>query len=309
MKKEVKIGIFAIAMICCAWAGTIFFSGIDIFSRNVEYKATYEQISGIQTASAIMINGVKVGTVTDIEFDPSVDKNVYVQLTIQRKYKIPVDSKAKIESNGLMGGKVINITLGDSSKFLDAGDYIPSQVETDIFAAAGSEFETFKAKLDTLNNEMTRTLQNINILLESNNQNMTSMLSNLNGLSANLNSLLDSRKGDLGRMIGGMADFSESLGNNSQRMDSIMMNMAALSAELNDANVGEALGKTLDELNQTLAALNSTEGSVGKLMNDEELYDNLAAASASLDSLFIDFKENPDRYIHVSVFGKKSKVK
>ncbi len=307
MKKEVKIGIFAIVMIGCVWAGTKFFSGIDIFNRNIEYKAIYQQIGGVQSASAIMIKGVKVGTVTKITFDPTKDDNVYLQLTMQRKYKIPVDSKAKIANNGIMGGKIIDITLGQSLEYLEKGDYIQTTEEVDLFATAGSEFEQLKAKLDDLNNEMTRTLQNINILLESNNESMNGLLKNLNGISANLNSLLDSRKGDLGRMIGGLAEFSESLGDNSQRMDSIMMNMSAISAQLNDANVGDSLGKTIEELNKSLAALNSTEGSMGKLMNDEKLYDNLATATASLDSLLIDFKKNPKRYVHFSLFGKKEK--
>ncbi len=307
MKKEVRIGIFAIAMIGCAWAGVKFFSGIDIFSRNVEYKAIYQQINGIQSASAIMIKGVKVGTVTDIVFDPSVDNDVYLKLTIQRKYKIPVDSEARITTNGIMGGKIIDIKLGESAEYLDSKDYIPTIEETDIFAVAGSEFETLKGKLDELNTELVRTLQNINTLLESNNQSMTSMLSNLNGVSANLNSLLDSRKSDLGRMIGGFADFSETLGKNSNQMDSIMINMASISSQLNDANIGTSLGSTIDELNRTLTALNSTDGSLGKIMNDEKLYDNLTAASANLDSLFIDFKEHPKRYIHFSVFGSKER--
>ncbi|MFI3302448.1 MAG: MlaD family protein [Rikenellaceae bacterium] len=307
MKKEVKIGIFAIVMICCVWAGTKYFSGIDIFSRNVEYKAMYQQIGGVQSASAIMIKGVKVGTVTKIEFDPTKDENVYLQLTMQRKYKIPVDSKAKIANNGLMGGKIIDITLGTSSEYLEKGDYIPTVEETDIFATAGSEFESLKLKLDGLNNEMTRTLQNINSLLESNSESMNGVFKNLEGISANINSLLDSRKNDLGRMVEGLADFSQTLGANSHRMDSIMMNMAAISTQLNDANVGESLGKTIEELNKSLAALNSTDGSIGKLMNDERLYNNLATATASLDSLLMDFKENPKRYVHFSLFGSKEK--
>ncbi len=307
MKKEVKIGIFAIVMIGCAWAGAKFFSGIDIFSRNVEYTAVYEQIGGIQSASAVMIKGVKVGTITEIEFDPSVSDDVALKLTIQKKYKIPVDSKAKIANNGLMGGKVIDITLGESQEYLESGEQITSIEEVDLFASAGSEFEVLKGKLDELNNEMTRTLKNINVMLESNNQNVNGLLANLNGVSRNLNLLLDSRKGDLGRMIGGMAEFSETLGENSQRMDSIMINMNSISSQLNDANVGESFGEILTELNTTLEALNSTEGSLGKLMNDEELYNNLASATTSLDSLLIDFKANPKRYVHFSLFGKKDK--
>ncbi len=305
MKKEVRIGIFAIAMICCAWAGTKFFSGIDIFSRNVEYEATYNQIGGVQSASAVMIRGVKVGTVTDIEFDPSVDDKISLQLTIQRKYKIPVDSRAKIANNGIMGGKIIDITLGRSSEYLEAGEMIPTIEEVDLFASAGSEFENLKEKLNDLNNEMTRTLQNINIMMESNNENINGLLENLNGVSRNLNLLLDSSKGDIGRTIGGLADFSQALGDNSQRMDSIMMNMSAISTQLSDANVGDSFGEILTELNTTLAALNSTDGSLGRLMNDEQLYNNLSSATTSLDSLLMDFKQNPKRYVHFSLFGKK----
>ncbi len=307
MNKEFKIGVFAIVMICSAWAGVKFFSGIDIFSRNVEYKAEYEQIGGIQAASSIMIRGVKVGTVTDISFDPTVDENVQLALTIQRKYRIPKDSKAKIANNGLMGGKIIDITLGQSSEYLEAGELIPTIEEVDLFASAGSEFETLKVKLETLNQEMVRTLGNINTMLESNNSHINGMLANLEGLSGNLNSVLSSNKSNIGVMLEGMSEFAETLGNNSQRMDSIMLNLAGLSAQLNDANIGENLGATIEELNKTLAQLNSAEGSVGKLLTDEGLYNNLTSATSSLDSLFIDLRENPKRYVHFSLFGGKSK--
>ena len=126
-------------------------------------------------------------------------------------------------------------------------------------------------------------------------------------MTRNLNALLGDSKGDIGRMIGGMSDFAETLGENSQRMDSVMMNLASISTQLNDANVGESLASTVAELNKTLAALNSEEGSVGKLMNDEQLYNNLASATSSLDSLFIDLKANPKRYVHFSLFGRKDK--
>ncbi len=307
MNKEFKIGVFAILMICSAWAGVKFFSGIDIFSRNVEYKAEYEQIGGIQTASSIMIRGVKVGTVTDISFDPTVDENVQLALTIQRKYRIPKDSKAKIANNGLMGGKIIDITLGQSSEYLEAGEQIATIEEVDLFASAGSEFETLKGKLETLNQEMVRTLGNINTMLESNNSHINGMLANLEGVSGNLNSVLAGNKGNIGVMLEGMSQFAETLSNNSQRLDSIMLNMTDISTQLNDANIGENLGSTIEELNKTLAQLNSAEGSVGKLLTDEGLYNNLTSATSSLDSLFIDLRENPKRYVHFSLFGKKEK--
>ena len=106
MKREVKIGIFGVTMIIAAWAG------IRFLSRNSVYYAAYDQINGVQAASPIMMKGVKIGTVTGISFDPQRSDNVVLQFTIKRQYHIPTDSEAKIYSNGLMGGKAIEINYG-----------------------------------------------------------------------------------------------------------------------------------------------------------------------------------------------------
>ena len=105
MRREVKIGIFAVLMIGALWAGIRFLKGFDIFSRNAVYYAAYDQVDGVQNASPILIRGVKVGAVTDISFDPSIGNEVVLQLTIQRKYRIPSNSEARIYSNSIMGAK------------------------------------------------------------------------------------------------------------------------------------------------------------------------------------------------------------
>ena len=122
MKREVKIGIFGVTMIIAAWAGIRFLKGFDIFSRNSVYYAAYDQINGVQAASPIMMKGVKIGTVTGISFDPQRSDNVVLQFTIKRQYHIPTDSEAKIYSNGLMGGKAIEITYGTAHTYLQKGD-------------------------------------------------------------------------------------------------------------------------------------------------------------------------------------------
>ena len=122
MKREVKIGIFGVTMIIAAWAGIRFLKGFDIFSRNSVYYAAYDQINGVQVASPIMMKGVKIGTVTGISFDPQRSDNVVLQFTIKRQYHIPTDSEAKIYSNGLMGGKAIEIKYGTARTYLQKGD-------------------------------------------------------------------------------------------------------------------------------------------------------------------------------------------
>ena len=126
MKREVKIGIFGVTMIIAAWAGIRFLKGFDIFSRNSVYYAAYDQINGVQAASPIMMKGVKIGTVTGISFDPQRSDNVVLQFTIKRQYHIPTDSEAKIYSNGLMGGKAIEINYGTARTYLQKGDTLTS---------------------------------------------------------------------------------------------------------------------------------------------------------------------------------------
>ena len=144
MKREVKIGIFAVAMIGVAWAGIRFLKGFDIFSRNVEYYAAYDQINGVQNASPIMMKGVKIGSVTRLSFDPARSDKVVLQFTIKRQYRIPSDSEAKIFSNGLMGAKAIEITYGTADTYLQKGDTLRSSRDRDLMDMAGSELDFFK---------------------------------------------------------------------------------------------------------------------------------------------------------------------
>lgn len=109
-------------MLGCLWGGIRFLSGIDIFSRNIPYYVAYPEINGIQTATPVTIQGVKVGTVTAIGFDPAVSRNVVLQLTVRHSFRIPRDSEARIYSDGIMGGKAIAIEMGGSPQFLSKGD-------------------------------------------------------------------------------------------------------------------------------------------------------------------------------------------
>ena len=180
MKREVKIGIFAVAMIGVAWAGIRFLKGFDIFSRNVEYYAAYDQINGVQNASPIMMKGVKIGSVTRLSFDPARSDKVVLQFTIKRQYRIPTDSEAKIFSNGLMGAKAIEITYGTADTYLQKGDTLRSSRDRDLMDMAGSELDFFKQKVSQLTTDLSRTLENLNGLMETNADNIAGTLGNLN---------------------------------------------------------------------------------------------------------------------------------
>ncbi len=306
MKKEVKIGIFTILMILAAWGGIRFLSGTDLFSSDIEYYASYDQIDGVQNSSPVLIKGVKVGSVSEIILNPTYNADVVLRLMVSNDINIPKNSVARIYSSSIMGPTAIELILGDSDEFLSAGDEILSSRDKGILDTASSELEFLKERINNVTSELSTTLENLNTLLEGNTQNITNMLSNMDALSANLNTLVEQNQQSLTTMVGGFSKLSETMGERAPQIDSIIRNINTLTTELSGAQIGTSLTESLDQINSLMAQLNNPEGTMGKILNDEELYLNLTSATANLDSLLFDFKDNPARYINVSVFGRSA---
>jgi len=311
MKREAKIGIFAIVMMGCAWAGIRFLSGIDIFSRNTVYYAAYPSVDGIQAATPITVQGVKVGTVTEIQFDPSVRREVVLTLMIRRSCRIPANSVARIYNESLMGGKAIAVELGDSPRYLEKNDTIRSERTEDFLAMAGTEITDLKGRLTDLMEHMTQTLDGLTAVLVDNKDNIDGTLTHLHSISDHADRLLAAERGDLERMIAHMERFSRALGDNAGRIDTMIGNLDRFSGQLADAQVdrlSDSLRTTLGRLDAALARIESGEGTVGRLMQDPALYESLEKASANLAALLGDLKEHPGRYVHFSLFGRKDKT-
>ena len=304
MKREAKIGLFAVAMICAAWAGIRFLKGFDVFGRNVEYYAVYDQVNGVQTASPIMVKGVKIGTVSAITFDPSRSDEVVLQLTVKRAYRIPTDSEAKIVSNGLMGSKAIEIAFGTAPTCFERGDTIRSGRDRDLMDMAGSELDFVKQKLSQVTTDLSRTLNNVSELLEANQANITGTLANFNSLSGNMNDLLAAEKQHLKSAVENLTLFSETLGANAGRVDSLVGSLNHVAATLDEERFAEKLTSTVATLDALMTKLDEGDGTLGMLLNDKALYDSLTMASGNLSALLADVKAYPARYVHLSVFGR-----
>ena len=298
---------FAVTILLCTWAGIRFLSGLDVFSRNRVYYACYDRISGVQIASPVMIRGVKVGQVSAITLNPSDEKNVVLSLSVQRKYGIPSDSRAKVFSNGLLGSKAVELELGTSSQMLGDGERIATEEERDFMSEAGSSLDDIIAKVDRIASELTTTLESVNRLLEENNDNIGGTVANLRSMTGNLNDVLVSRRAELSDIISNLSQFSEALGRNSERLDSIVMNVDSVACQFADADVAHDLKQTLSHLDAVLTKISDGEGSVSHLVNDAQLYNNLTSASENLSLLLEDLKAHPKRYVHFSLFGRKDK--
>lgn len=304
MKKEVKIGIFAVAMIGAAWAGIRFLKGFDIFSTNKEYYAAYDQISGVQSASPIMMRGVKIGAVTGISFDPSTSDKVVLRFTINNKYRIPRDSEAKIFSNGLMGDKAVEIIYGTSREYLNEGDTLRSGHDRDLMDMAGSELEFFKQKFSQLTSDLSRTLTDISETLEENRTHLNHTMRNVSSITTDVDRLLHQEREHLAEAIGNFSEFSRTLGQNSDRINNIVTDIESFTGTLTEEQVARKLDESLAGIDSLLADINRGQGTLGLLMKDPGLYRSLNEASENLAVLLADLKKYPGRYVHLSLFGR-----
>ena len=308
MKREIKIGIFAVVVLLATWAGVRFLSGLDVFSRTRTYYVDYTEVSGIEQASPVMILGVKVGSVTGIKLDPTKAEGVELTLEVSRDYDLPVDSKAKLFSDGLMGGKAIAIEYGSAAEYLKSGDHITAAYDKGLMDIAGAELEGLTVKIGDALAKLTVTLDGVNGILDDNRRNIKGVMTNLDSMTGSMKDVVVGKQQDLETIVGNLSQFADALGRNSAKIDSVVMNVNAITGQLATSNVAESLQQTILKLNQTLDKLNSTDGTVGKLMNDKALYDNLTAASANLSTLLADLQAYPKRYVHFSLFGRGAKA-
>jgi len=296
MRKEVKIGIYAVVILLSAWAGIRFLSGLDVFGRTRNYTAHYEQVNGLQDAAAVVINGVKVGQVTGVKLNVE-QGGVDVNLSVSKDFDIPTDSKALMFSAGLMGGKSIEIKLGEAAEYLKNGDSIQTGVTLDMFDTLANELGDIKARVATLLDNLNQTVSGVDSLIDDNSKNLTKTVASLNAVMADL------KKSNI---IGNIDGFCATLNQNGAKLDSIITDINSVTHALNEQQSGEKLAQAIAEVNTLLAKINSGSGSIGNLVSDEKLYKELAQASQNLSALLADLKENPKRYINVTVFGKKT---
>lgn len=288
---------YALLIFLGAWAGIRFLSGADIFGRTHTYYVYYDNASGLQNASAVVIRGVKVGQVSNVAIAEDEPSKVAVTLAVSKDYAIPADSRAKVFSAGLMGGQAIELVIGSSAEMLEPGAKIAPLVEPGMIDMLTSEFGDIKEKLVSVMDNINVTLNSLNGLVDSNNANISAAIANLNGV------LADIEQSDI---VANLDSFTGTLKNNGEKIDSIVANVGNLTASLDEQQTGAKLAQSVEQLNALLAKFNESDGTVGSLLNDKALYANLAEASNSLSLLLEDLKEHPKRYVHFSLFGGKA---
>ncbi|MCD8305159.1 MAG: MlaD family protein [Prevotella sp.] len=297
MKKEVKIAITAVIALIVLYIGLNFLKGISMFSDNCEYYLTFRNIDGVAKNCPVYAEGIAIGQIDNIIYDYSHKTPTRLVALIKKKMTIPEGTVAEIRTD-LMGNTQVSLILGDGNNDVikPGGTILGDESEGMMDKMKGMipTVEDMLPKIDSI-------ITNLNTLaadpaLNEALANTAAATANLNASSAQLNTLI--------------AGLNTTLPPLMARADSLLTHSDDVMQTLDAADLAatmQQIDATLNELHAAVAALNSADGTLGKLMNDPAIYDNLAATLADADSLVTDLKANPKRYVHFSVFGGKNK--
>lgn len=297
LTKEIKIALVAIVGILVMYFGINFLKGMNLFSTNNAYYMTFDDIQGLGASTPIYADGYKVGTVDGLEYDYKENGPIKVKVDINKDLRIPQGSKAEIVKD-LMGNLQVNLLLANNPRErVEPGGIIPGAVNGGMMDKAANLIPVVEKMLPKLDSILT----SVNALLAdpalaASLHNVETITSNLTVSTRELNTLM----AGLNKQVPGMIGKANGMLDNTNRLTA---NLASLDVQgtLNKVN------QTLESAHQFTEKLNSNQGSLGLLMNDTKLYDNLTSTMSHADSLVIDLKAHPKRYVHFSVFGRKDK--
>lgn len=297
LTKEIKIALVAIVGILVMYFGINFLKGMNLFSTNNAYYMTFDDIQGLGASTPIYADGYKVGTVDGLEYDYKENGPIKVKVDINKDLRIPQGSKAEIVKD-LMGNLQVNLLLANNPRErVEQGGIIPGAVNGGMMDKAANLIPVVEKMLPKLDSILT----SVNALLAdpalaASLHNVETITSNLTVSTRELNTLM----AGLNKQVPGMVRKANGVLDNTNRLTA---NLASLDVQgtLNKVN------QTLESAHQFTEKLNSNQGSLGLLMNDTKLYDNLTSTMSHADSLVIDLKAHPKRYVHFSVFGRKDK--
>ncbi len=295
--KEVKIALVAIIGIVVLFFGMNFLKGLSLFSSSNTYMLSFPDAKGLGKSTAIYANGYKVGTVTAIDYDYDNTGNITVEAAIDPKLRIPTGSKAMIETD-LMGNMKVSLILAQGqTETIKPGETIQGMDDQGLMAGLATMMPQVQAMIPKLDSIVT----SLNTLLAD--PALAGLMHNMEDMSANLKK----STAELNTMMIGV---NKTLPGMMQHASNTLANTEMLTDNLAQIDVNATMAKvnhTLDNVERLTATLNSKEGTLGLMMHDKTLYNNLNSVVSNADSLMVDLKAHPKRYVHFSVFGKKDK--
>jgi phospholipid/cholesterol/gamma-HCH transport system substrate-binding protein len=309
ISNEVKVG--AVALVTLAvfiWLYS-FLKGKDIFQREANYYAIYDKVGGLAESNPVEVNGFKVGVVKYVKFLDTTSGKLIVAFSVTRNIKLPVNTVAEIVPISPLGGMKVQFIYGKGPGFYNAGDTIAGKVAPTIFDLISDDIIPLKDKISDLIDALDSVTSGLNeVINDEFKSNIAETLDNLNETSGSLRRTFSSKEDELKNTLENINKFSLMLADNSEKLGSTFSNLNSITDTLSAADIYGTVANlkaSLEKAAATLDNLNSGKGSAGKLVTDDALYLNLSNSIESLNALLDDMKENPKKYVHFSIFGKK----
>ena len=312
IKKEVKIGAIVVIAVFLLIYGINFLKGKNIFTARTHYYVVYKNVGGLTESNPVYFNGFVVGKVNAIFFAPDMKGGIIVDFVLRENdLKIPKNTIARIFSDGLLGTKAIGLDFGNAQEFAQSGDTLLPNLENSLTDQMSEQLMPVKDKAEHLILRADSLIAAITKIFNPNvNDNLRHSIENVNDITLNMNGLITEQRKRLDAITANVESISKNLKENNENLTIIMANFKNISDSIAKANLTQTLNNANLAVKQTaeiMEKINSGKGSLGLLVNNDSLYRHLDMASKDLDRLLVDLKENPKRYVHISVFGKSDK--
>jgi len=309
--KSLIVGVVSLLAIFLLFFGIKFLKGQNPFKNDRVFHAFYQDIAGLTEGNSVTLKGYKVGTVTHISFNPERDNELEVMINIENDIQIPINSKAKIVSLDLLGTKGISLILGDTNVMVISGSELESAIEASLQDEVNAQILPLKNKTEGLISSIDSVMTVITTVLnkdarESLSKSLISLDQTFSTLSETMlvvDKMVNDNKDNVTNMLTNFSSISETLNQSNKEIKNILNNFSTLSDGLAKADILSTLSK-IDEITNKI---NNSEGSLGELVNDKELYNNLKESSRQLEKLIKDIKLHPERYVSFSIIGAPNK--
>ena len=315
--NETKVGALTTLGITLLILGFSFLKGKNLFKTGNFIYAKVKQSKGIMVSNPVYINGLQIGSVYELEETSKSVDAIVITIKLSKELNIPVNSIATIKDNPL-GTPSMDINMGNSTAYLGNKDTILTLDNPGMLAGITTKLTPVVDQLKMTLNTLDSVLRNVNGIFDpSTKNNMQSVVGNINRMTASLSvttasleKLMNEQSGAVYKSMSDVNTFTKNLAGNNEKINTTLTNLQTTTDHLAKADVDgtiNELKKTIETLHSSVQKIDSKEGSLGRLLNDNQLYDNLANTTRSLNVLMDDIRVNPKRYVSISIFGGKSK--
>lgn len=310
ISNETKIGALTVIAITLLILGFNFLKGRSLFEHRKKIYAVFKNVEGLEPSNAVRINGLQVGTIYAINETDKDMSGIVVTINLKKDIHIPKNSLASINT-GLISSASIVIAKGDATEFMGDGDTVATKEKLGLSAQ-------LEKSLNPVVDRLTGTLESLDSLIQvvgslfdpKVKNNISSIFAHLSASSASLQAMLNTQSGALARSLNNVDSFTGNLAKNNQHITNTLDNLEKTTSKLSNAKIEEtvqSIQSSMSELNGVIQKANSPNGSLGLLLNDKKLYQNLENTTRSLNILLDDLRVHPKRYVNISVFGRKDK--